>query len=132
MPTPTPPAPVPDSTRPSDSTGRTDSTDSTHPTGAAAPPGADRHGDPDLAVAQRHLADSRTALARMRDRTAGLDSSAAGDWVSQKFLESAIYLRMKALADDPTVPLFFGRLDYDEAHEDASGSADGSGSSTAR
>ena len=27
----------------------------------------------------------------MRDRTAGLDSSAAGDWVSQKFLESAIF-----------------------------------------
>jgi DNA helicase IV len=57
----------------------------------------------------------------MRARTESLDSSAAGDWVSQKFLESAIYLRMKALADDPTVPLFFGRLDYDEAHEDARG-----------
>jgi DNA helicase IV len=28
---------------------------------------------------------------------------------------------MKALRDDPTVPLFFGRLDYDEAHEDARG-----------
>ena len=48
----------------------------------------------------------------MRERTASLDSSAAGDWVSQQFLESAIYRRMKALADDPTVPLFFGRLDY--------------------
>ncbi len=46
----------------------------------------------------------------------GLDSSAAGDWVSQQFLESAIFLRMKALADDPTVPLFFGRLDYDQEH----------------
>ncbi|QNN54848.1 AAA family ATPase [Nocardioides mesophilus] len=57
----------------------------------------------------------------MRDRTAALDSAAAGDWVSQQFLESAILRRMKALADDPTVPLFFGRLDYDEAHEDARG-----------
>jgi DNA helicase IV len=75
----------------------------------------------DLATERRHLAESRTALARMRDRTASLDSSAAGDWVSQQFLESAIFRRMKALADDPTVPLFFGRLDYDGAHEDARG-----------
>ena len=86
MPTPTPPTPVPDS----------------HPD--------------DLATEQQHLADSRAALARMRARTAGLDSSAAGDWVSQKFLESAIFQRMKALADDPSVPLFFGRLDYDDNH----------------
>ncbi|MGN6577406.1 MAG: HelD family protein, partial [Nocardioides sp.] len=78
-------------------------------------------GDPDLDTERRHLAESRTALARMRDRTASLDSSAAGDWVSQQFLESAIFRRMKALADDPTVPLFFGRLDYDAAHEDARG-----------
>jgi DNA helicase IV len=75
----------------------------------------------DLDTERRHLAESRTALARMRDRTASLDSSAAGDWVSQQFLESAIFRRMKALADDPTVPLFFGRLDYDSAHEDARG-----------
>ena len=76
---------------------------------------------PELDTERRHLAESRAALARMRERTASLDSSAAGDWVSQQFLESAIYRRMKALADDPTVPLFFGRLDYDEAHEDARG-----------
>ncbi len=68
-----------------------------------------------------HLSRSRSALARMRARTASLDTSAAGDWVSQQVLESTIYLRMKALEDDPTVPLFFGRLDYDEAHEDAQG-----------
>ncbi|HSV40488.1 MAG TPA: AAA family ATPase [Nocardioidaceae bacterium] len=68
--------------------------------------------DPELAQEQHHLAASRAALARMREKTAGLDSSAAGDWVSQQFLESAIYRRMKALEDDPTVPLFFGRLDY--------------------
>ena len=68
--------------------------------------------DPDLADERDHLAASRAALGRMRDRTSRLDSSAAGDWVSQKFLESAIVARMKALADDPTVPLFFGRLDY--------------------
>lgn len=74
-----------------------------------------------LEVERAHLARSRAALARMHSRTAGLDTSAAGDWVSQQVLESTIYLRMKALEDDPTVPLFFGRLDYDEDHEDARG-----------
>ena len=91
--TPTPPTPVPD-------------------TPVHHDPATDSAGS-DLEAEQRHLAASREALARMRRRTASLDSSAAGDWVSQKFLESAIGLRMKALADDPTVPLFFGRLDYD-------------------
>ncbi len=99
MPTPTPPTPVPDTDHPSD------------PQHAPA--------DPELAAERQHLAASRQALSRMRDRTAGLDSSAAGDWVSQQFLESAIFLRMKALADDPTVPLFFGRLDYDDDHRGA-------------
>ena len=51
-------------------------------------------------------------LARMRERTAAMDASAAGDWVSREFLESTFALRMKQLADDPTIPLFFGRLDY--------------------
>ena len=87
------------------------------PTSTSTPP----EPDSDLATERAHLAGSRAALARMRARTASLDSSAAGDWVSQQFLVSAIYRRMKALEDDPTVPLFFGRLDYDEAHEDARG-----------
>ncbi len=77
--------------------------------------------DPAIASEREHLDRSRAALARMRARTASLDTSAAGDWVSQQILESAIYQRMKALEDDPTVPLFFGRLDYDEEHEDARG-----------
>jgi DNA helicase IV len=77
--------------------------------------------DPAIAAERDHLARSRGALARMRARTEALDTAAAGDWVSQQVLESAIYQRMKALEDDPTVPLFFGRLDYDEAHEDARG-----------
>jgi DNA helicase IV len=76
----------------------------THPSTTAAAP--------DLADERAHLAASRAALARMRDRTSALDSSAAGDAVSQQFLESALFRRLKALADDPTVPLFFGRLDY--------------------
>src|SRR3954463_11346386 len=77
--------------------------------------------DPDLTGERDHLAASRAALARMRSRTASLDSSAAGDWVSQQFLESAIFRRMKALAAAPTVPVFFGRLDYTDTHEGARG-----------
>ncbi|HET7690184.1 MAG TPA: AAA family ATPase, partial [Nocardioidaceae bacterium] len=72
----------------------------------------DQPPDPELLHEQEHLAASRSALGRMRAKTASLDSSAAGDWVSQQFLESAMYRRMKALEDDPTVPLFFGRLRY--------------------
>src|SRR3712207_4300997 len=70
----------------------------------------------DLEQERAHLAEARRALAAMRDRTRSLDSSAAGDSVSQIALESAMYRRMRALEDDPTVPLFFGRLVYDEAH----------------
>jgi DNA helicase IV len=53
----------------------------------------------------------------MRRRTASLDTAAAGDWVSEQVLASVIYQRMKALEDDPTVPLFFGRLDYADQGE---------------
>ncbi|MEP7091586.1 MAG: AAA family ATPase, partial [Nocardioidaceae bacterium] len=77
--------------------------------------------DPDLCDERAHLSSARAALTRMRERTSGLDSSAAGDWVSRQFLETALQRRMRALADDPTVPLFFGRLDYAEEHLDAQG-----------
>jgi DNA helicase IV len=66
----------------------------------------------DLDAEQAHLDESRRQLRRMRERTAALDSSAAGDWVSREYLESAFAERMRQLADDPSIPLFFGRLDY--------------------
>jgi DNA helicase IV len=92
------------------------------PTGPSdTPTPASPLADVDLTAEREHLRAAREALARMRRRTSGLDSAAAGDWVSQKYLESAIVRRMKLLADDPTVPLFFGRLDYTEGHEDARG-----------
>jgi hypothetical protein len=71
------------------------------------------HPDPasELAAEQAHLAESRRQLARMRERTASMDAAAGGDWVSREYLASTFALRMKQLADDPTVPLFFGRLD---------------------
>ncbi len=87
----------------------------------AASTGPDLDSAPDLAAERAHLAASRSALARMRERTSGLDSTAAGDAVSQQFLEWALFRRMKALADDPTVPLFFGRLDYTDDHDEARG-----------
>ena len=59
-----------------------------------------------------HLSESRAALQRMRQRTASLEAF-GGDHVSTEHLKQALYRRMKALEDDPAVPLFFGRLDYD-------------------
>jgi len=50
----------------------------------------------------------------MRDHTAGL-TAMGGDHVSTEHLKQALYRRMKALEDDPQIPLFFGRLDYDTA-----------------
>ncbi|MBA3529525.1 MAG: AAA family ATPase [Propionibacteriaceae bacterium] len=50
----------------------------------------------------------------MRDHAASLDAQ-GGDRVSTEHLKQALYRRMKALEDDPSVPLFFGRLDYDTA-----------------
>jgi len=47
----------------------------------------------------------------MRERTEQMDVRAAGDWVSREYLQSTFALRLKQLAADPTVPLFFGRID---------------------
>jgi hypothetical protein len=71
----------------------------------------------DLDAEQAHLDESRRQLRRMRERTAAMDASAAGDWVSREYLESAFAQRMRELADDPSIPLFFGRLDYGDDEE---------------
>src|SRR5688572_15846646 len=65
-----------------------------------------------LARERLHLSESRAALQRMRQHAAGLEAF-GGDHVSTEHLKQALYRRMKALEDAPTVPLFFGRLDYD-------------------
>ncbi|MEJ7690304.1 MAG: AAA family ATPase [Nocardioidaceae bacterium] len=67
--------------------------------------------DHEITTEQAHLVESRTALARMRDRTASM-SALSGDRFSAEHLKYTLYKRMKALEDDPSVPLFFGRLDY--------------------
>jgi len=65
-----------------------------------------------LARERTHLAESRAALEGMWQHTASLEAF-GGDHVSTEHLKQALYRRMKALQDDPSVPLFFGRLDYD-------------------
>lgn len=67
-----------------------------------------------LAAEQDHLTSSRAALRQMREHTASL-SAEGGNQVSTEHLKQVLYRRMKALEDDLSVPLFFGRLDYDPA-----------------
>src|SRR5215213_2232036 len=67
-----------------------------------------------LAAERQHLAQSREALRQMREHTAGL-TAVGGDHVSTEHLKQGLYRRMKALEDDPSVPLFFGRLDYESS-----------------
>ncbi len=64
-----------------------------------------------LDAERTHLDDSRAALQQMRQHTAGL-SAEGGNHVSTQHLKQLLYRRMKALEDDPAVPLFFGRLEY--------------------
>ncbi len=71
---------------------------------------------------QVHLLQSREALHRMRERTASMEAL-SGDRVSGEYLKFTLWKRMKALEDDPTVPLFFGRLDYGAAAAAADESA---------
>ena len=66
----------------------------------------------DILTAERtHLDESRSALHRMREHTASLRAE-GGNSVSTQHLKQVLHRRMKALEDDPAVPLFFGRLDY--------------------
>ena len=76
-----------------------------------------RESDP-LEAERQHMVDSRAALKRMHDWVSGLDAVGAaavseGPNVSTEHLKQALYRRAKALQDDPNVPLFFGRLNYD-------------------
>ncbi len=80
--------------------------------------------DATLEAERTHLAESRRQLARMRERTAAMDAVGGADWVSREFLQSTFTLRMRQLADDPSVPLFFGRLDYGPGHELYGGARD--------
>lgn len=65
-----------------------------------------------LAAEQAHLAAARAALAAMRARSADWSTAIGGDHVSTQHLRQQLYRRRESLADDPAVPLFFGRIDY--------------------
>ena len=60
-----------------------------------------------------YLLRAREELARMRERTEALTVH-AGDRISAEALERTLARRLAQLADDPHVPLFFGRLDHEE------------------
>jgi len=67
-----------------------------------------------LTEARQHLDGAREALRDMREHTASLEAL-AGDRLSGEYLKQALYRRMMSLRDDPTTPLFFGRIDYRRA-----------------
>lgn len=77
---------------------------------AGGPPLVDRAQT--LAAEREHLSQSRAALRLMREHAATLTAQGA-DRVSTEHLKQVLYRRRQALEDDPGVPLFFGRLDYD-------------------
>ncbi|MBB5786551.1 HelD family protein [Jiangella mangrovi] len=75
--------------------------------------------DPALQAEREHLRRSRADLATMREHTLSLTAQSA-DHVSTEYLKAALYRRAKALEDDPSLPLFFGRIDRidpDDTHE---------------
>ncbi len=68
-----------------------------------------------LAAERQHLTASRAALRRMRERAQALFATGedvAGDAFSAETLGRTLSRRVKELADDPSTPLFFGRLDF--------------------
>jgi DNA helicase IV len=74
--------------------------------------------DTELAEEREHLTESRAALKRMRGRAEALfDAGAqvAGDPYGAEALGRTLSRRVAELADDPTTPLFFGRLEFDDA-----------------
>ncbi|MBT8225965.1 MAG: AAA family ATPase [Dactylosporangium sp.] len=78
----------------------------------------------DLDTERVHLATSRAALHAMRvraERLYAVGESVAGDPFAAETLGTALARRVAELADDPSVPLFFGRLDLDSALVDATG-----------
>jgi DNA helicase IV len=73
--------------------------------------------DRELATERTHLAESRAALRRMRGRAEALfdaGSEVAGDPYGAEVLGRTLSRRVAELADDPTTPLFFGRLDIED------------------
>ncbi|RZU72773.1 DNA helicase IV [Micromonospora kangleipakensis] len=80
--------------------------------------------DTQLAAERAHLDTSRAALRRMRERAEALfagGEQVAGDPYAAEMLGRTLARRVAELADDPTTPLFFGRLDFGDADPDHAG-----------
>ncbi|WJK41967.1 AAA family ATPase [Solwaraspora sp. WMMA2056] len=76
--------------------------------------------DTELATERAHLAASRAALQRMRQRAETLfaaGDTVAGDAYTAETLGRHLSRRVAELADDPHTPLFFGRLDFGPADD---------------
>lgn len=73
--------------------------------------------DPVLQAEREHLSRARADLQSMREHTLSLTAQSA-DHVSTEYLKAALYRRAKALEDDPSLPLFFGRIDRTDDHND--------------
>jgi DNA helicase IV len=63
-----------------------------------------------LEAEQHHLDTARQALRSMRERVESLEAE-GGNPVSTEYLKATLYHRAKSLVDDPSTPLFFGRID---------------------
>ncbi len=73
-----------------------------------------------------HLAESRAALARMRQRAQQLfatGATVAGDAYSSEMLGRTLSQRVRSLMDDPHTPLFFGRLTFGLSSAEHSGAS---------
>jgi DNA helicase IV len=71
--------------------------------------------DPEITAEREHLAASRSALRRMRERAQHLyeaSEQVAGDAYGAESLGAALARRVAELADDPRTPLFFGKLTF--------------------
>jgi DNA helicase IV len=70
--------------------------------------------DAELEAERTHLAESREALRRMRERAEemfAIGANVSGDPFGAESLGRALARRIAELSDDPSAPLFFGRLD---------------------
>lgn len=81
-------------------------------------PTTDAPADPleaEIAAERAHMAASREALRRMRERAQHLfrtGDTVAGDAYSAETLGRELSRRVAELADDPNTPVFFGRLSF--------------------
>ncbi len=87
----------------------------TLPVNTSASATADTDLDSQLSAERTHLDESRAALARMRARAEALfdtGENVGGDPFSAESLGRTLARRVAELTDDPSTPLFFGRLDF--------------------